>query len=44
MAESLGNTTVSTTKAMDGIGIKAKVWGEILSSKGLLSDGTYIKL
>ena len=28
MAESLGNTTVSTTKAMDGIGIKAKVWEE----------------
>lgn len=37
MAESLGITTISTTKAhMDGIGIKAKVLGEILSSKGLL--------
>ena len=29
---------------MDGIGIKAKVLGEIFSSNGLLSDGTYIKL
>jgi hypothetical protein len=38
MAESLGITTVSTTKAHGGIGIKAKVWGEILSSKGLLRD------
>ena len=36
-AESLGITTVSTTKAHGGIGIKAKVWGEILSSKGLLA-------
>ena len=36
-AESLGITTVSTTKAHGGIGIKAKVWGEILSSKGLLT-------
>ena len=35
-AESIENTTVSTTKAHGGIGIKAKVWGEILSSKGLL--------
>ena len=35
MAESLGITTASTTKAYGGIGIKAKVWGEILSSKGL---------
>lgn len=44
MAERLGITTVSTTKAYGGIGIKAKVLGEILSSNGLLSDGTYIKL
>ena len=36
MAENLGITTVSTTKAHGGIGIKAKVWGEILSSNGLL--------
>lgn len=36
MAESIGNTTVPTTKAHGGIGIKAKVWGEILSSNGLL--------
>ena len=36
MAESLGITTISTTKAHGGIGIKAKVWGKILSSKGLL--------
>ena len=28
MAESLGITTVSTTKAHGGIGIKAKVWEE----------------
>ncbi len=38
MAESLGITTVSTTKAHGGIGIKAKVWGEILSSNELLRD------
>lgn len=38
MAESLGITTVSTTKAHGGIGIKAKVWGEILSSNRLLKD------
>ena len=44
MAASIGNTTVSTTKVHGGIGIKAKVWGEILSSNGLLSDGTYTKL
>ena len=31
-------------RLMDGIGIKAKVLGEIFSSNGLLSDGTYIKL
>ena len=44
MAERLGITTVSTTKAHGGIGIKANVLGEILSSKGLLSDGTHTKL
>ena len=38
MAESLGITTVSTTKAMGRIEIKADVWGEILSSNGLLTD------
>ena len=43
MMKSLAITTVSTTKAHGQIWIKAKVWGEILSSKGLLSDGTYIK-
>ena len=32
MAESLGITTVSTTK------IKSNVWGKILSSNGLLRD------
>ena len=32
MAESLGITTVSTTKAHGRIGVNAKVWGEILSS------------
>lgn len=37
-AESLGITTVSTTKAHGRIGVNAKVWGEILSSKGLLRD------
>lgn len=31
-------------RLMDGIGIKAKVLGEILSSKRLLSDGTHTKL
>ena len=31
-------------RLMDGIGIKAKVWGEILSSNGLLSDGRYTRL
>ena len=44
MAGNLGITTVSTTKAYGGIGIKAKVLGEILSSNGLLSDGTHTKL
>ena len=36
MAESIEITTVSTTKADGEIVIKAKVLGEILSSKGLL--------
>ena len=36
MSERLGITTVSTTKAHGGIGIKAKVWGGFLSSKRLL--------
>ena len=45
MAGSLGITTVfRLLRSMGGIGIKAKVWGEILSSNGLLSDGTHIKL
>lgn len=44
MVESIGNTMVSTTKALGGIGIKAKVLGEILSSKLLLNDGTHTKL
>ena len=30
MSESLGITTVSTTKARGGIGMKAKVWGKSL--------------
>ena len=38
MAESIENTTVSTTKAHGGIGIKAKVLGGFFSSKGLLRD------
>ena len=38
MAESLGITTVSTTKAHGRIGVNAKVWGEILSSNELLRD------
>ena len=36
MTESLGVTTVSTTKAQGRIGINANVLGEILSSNGLL--------
>ena len=36
MAESLGITTVSTTKAHGRIGVNANVLGEILSSSGLL--------
>ena len=36
MAESIENTTFSTTKAHGRIGVNAKVWGEILSSNGLL--------
>ncbi len=36
-AESLGITTVSTTKAHGRNRDKAQVWGEILSSKGLLA-------
>ena len=43
MAESLGITTVSTNKTQGGIGIKAKVWGEILSSNELLT-GNVIEL
>jgi hypothetical protein len=43
MAESLGNTTVSTTKAHGRIGVNAKVWGEILSSNELLT-GNVIEL
>ena len=43
MAENLGITTVSTTKAHGGIGIKAKVLGEILSSNELLT-GNVIEL
>ena len=35
-AESLGITTVSTTKAHGRIGVNANVLGEILSSSGLL--------
>ena len=31
-------------RLMAGSGIKANVWGEILSSKRLLMDGTYIKV
>ena len=42
-AESLGITTVSTTKAHGRIGVNAKVWGEILSSNGLLT-GNVIEL
>lgn len=44
MAESLGITTVSTTKAHGRNRDNANVLGEILSSKGLLSDGTHTKL
>ena len=45
MAESLGITTVSITKAHGRNLDKGKgVGGEILSSKGLLSDGTHTKL
>ena len=40
MAESIGNTTVSTTKAHGRIGMKAKGVGEILSSKILLRGKT----
>ena len=43
MAESLGITTVSTTKAHGRIGVNAKVWGEILSSNELLT-GNVIEL
>ena len=43
MAGSLGITTVSTTKAHGWNRNKGKGVGEILSSNGLLSDGTYIK-
>lgn len=42
-AESLGITTVSTTKAHGRIGVNAKVWGEILSSNELLT-GNVIEL
>lgn len=44
MAESLGITTVSTTKSHERNRDNANVLGEILSSKGLLSDGTHTKL
>ena len=44
MAESLGITTVSTTKTHGRNRDKSKGVGEILSSNGLLSDGTHIKL
>ena len=44
MAESLGITTVSTTKAHGWNGVRANRLGEILSSNGLLSDGTHTKL
>ena len=37
MAESIGITAVQTTKAQVGSGIKAKVLGGFLSSKGLLT-------
>lgn len=43
MMESLGITTVQTTK-MTGSGMRAKVLGGFLSSKGILTDGTYIKV
>ena len=36
MVESIGITTVSTTKGHGRIGVNAKVWGEILSSNELL--------
>ncbi len=42
-AESLGITTVSTTKAHGRIGVNAKVRGEILSSNELLT-GNVIEL
>lgn len=42
-AESLGITTVSTTKAHGRIGVNAKVWREILSSNELLT-GNVIEL
>lgn len=44
MAESLGITTASTTKTHGRNRDKSKGVGEILSSNGLLSDGTHIKL
>ena len=43
MAGSLGITTVSTTKAHGWNRNKGKGVGEILSSNGLLSDGTHTK-
>jgi hypothetical protein len=44
MAESLGITTVLTTKAHGWNRNKGKGVGEILSSNGLLSDGTHTKI
>ena len=43
-AESIENTTVSTTKAHGRIGVNANVLGEILSSKRLLRDDSAYSL
>ena len=43
MAEALEILRFRLLRHMDGIGIKAKVLGEIFSSNGLLSDGTHTK-